>query len=43
MVIKLLDVKKKTPNKEILSPEVAYLSTIEPLMYLANYMRPDIA
>ena len=30
-------------NKELLGPEVSYLSIISALMYLANCTRPDIA
>jgi hypothetical protein len=48
MIVRSLDVKKDPfrpheDNKELLGPEVPYLSAIGVLMYLANNMRPDIA
>ena len=48
MVCRSLDVDKDPfrpaeDNEEILGPEVAYLSAIGALMYLANCTRPDIA
>ena len=48
MVVRSLDAKKDLfcPLKEdekIISLEVQYLSTIGALMYLANYIRLDIA
>ena len=48
MVVRSLNVTKdpvrlKEENEELLGPEVPYLSTICALMYLANYIRPDIA
>ena len=47
MVVRSLEVTKdpfrsKEENKELLGPEVSYLSAIGALMYLANYTRPDI-
>ena len=48
MVVRSLEVTKhpfrpKEENKELLGPEVPYLSAIGALMYLANYTRPNIA
>jgi NADH:ubiquinone oxidoreductase subunit H len=48
MIVRLLDTKKDPfrpleENKEILGPEVSYLSVIRALMYLANYTRSNIA
>ena len=48
MVLRSLDVKKDLfrpceKDKELLGPEVPYLSTIGALMYLANCTRPYIA
>ena len=48
MVGRSLDVKKDSfrpqeDDEETLGPEVPYLSAIGALMYLANYIRPDIA
>jgi hypothetical protein len=48
MVVQSLDVKKdhfrsKKDHKEILGPEVPYLSAIGALMYLVNCTQPDIA
>ncbi|KAK2434187.1 putative mitochondrial protein [Trifolium repens] len=48
MVVRSLDVEKdpfkpKEKDKELLGPEVPYLSAIGALLYLANYTRPDIA
>ena len=47
MIVGYLDVKKdhfhpREANKEILSPEVSYLSAIGALMYLANCIRLEI-
>jgi hypothetical protein len=47
IVVRSLDVKKDPfrphkDNKELLSLEVPYRSTIGVLMYLANNTRPDI-
>ena len=47
MLVRLLEVTKdlfrpKEENKELLSPEVPYLIAIGALMYLANYIRPNI-
>ena len=48
MAVRSLEVTKdpfrpKEENEELLSPEVPYLSAIGALMYLANYIRLDIA
>ena len=48
MVVRSLDDKKDSfqpqeDNEKTLGPEVSYLSAIGALMYLANYIRPDIA
>ena len=48
MVVRSLDVEKdpfRPPNdaKEILGPEVPYLSAIGALMFLASHTRPDIS
>ena len=48
MVVRSLEVTKdpfrpKEENEELLSPEVPYLSANGALMYLANYIRPNIA
>ena len=48
MVVRSLDVKNDSfcsceKNEELLGLEVAYLSAIVALMYLANCTRPDIA
>nr|KYP58981.1 Retrovirus-related Pol polyprotein from transposon TNT 1-94 [Cajanus cajan]KYP59002.1 Retrovirus-related Pol polyprotein from transposon TNT 1-94 [Cajanus cajan] len=48
MVVRSLDVNKDPfrsleKDEEIICLEVAYLSAIGALMYLANYTRPDIA
>ena len=48
MVVRSLDVKKDSfrpceKGKELLGPEVPYLSVIGSLMYLANCTRPNIA
>ena len=48
MVVRSLDVDKdpfrpQEKDEELLGLEVPYLSAIGPLMYLANYTRPDIA
>jgi len=42
MLIKAL-IRPHENDEDLLSPEVPYLSAIETLMYLANYIRPDIA
>ena len=47
MVVRALDVQKDPfhPPEEretILGPETLYLSSIDPLMYLANNTRPNI-
>ena len=48
MVVQSLDMKKyhfrpQDDNKELLSPELPYLSVIRTLMYLPNSIRPDIS
>ena len=48
MIACSLDVKKDPfhlceKGEELLGPEVPYLSVIGALMYLANFIRPDIA
>ena len=48
MVVRSLDVKNDPfrsyeNGEELLGPEVPYLSAIDALVYLANYIRPDIA
>ena len=48
MVVRLLDVDKdsfrpREKNEELLGSEVSYLSVIWALMYLVNYMCPDIS
>ena len=48
MVVRLLNVKNdplrpREDNKEVLDPEVPYLSAIGALMYLAKCTRSDIA
>ena len=48
MIVRSLEVTKdpfwpKEENKELIGPEVPYLSAICALMYLANYTRSDIA
>ena len=47
MVVRSLEVTKdpfrlKEENEELLGPEVPYLSAIGVLMYLANYILPEI-
>ena len=47
MVIHSLDMKIDSfrpceKGEELFGPEVSYLSVIGPLMYLANYTRPNI-
>lgn len=47
MVVRTLDPEKdqfppKDDNRQILDPEVPYLNAVSALLYLAQYMRPDI-
>ena len=35
--------RPKEENEELLGPEIPYLSAIGALIYLANYIRPNIA